>query len=86
MASIKTNKNQTPILKTNFSWLEILCLTLKDFFTLKVLKMYFVFFQVWYKILRGRGRNVLYRTCKKTKYIFGTFKVKESFWTEQQSL
>ena len=64
---------------------KVLKLVKKDSFTLKVLKMYFVFFQGSYKTLQEHGRNVLYRTWKKTKYIFRTFRVKESFSAKQQS-
>ena len=49
MASVKTNKtlNRTPFLKTDFSWLETLSWAWKDSFTLKVLKMQFVFSWDW---------------------------------------
>ena len=47
MASIKTNKNQTPFWKTNFSWLETLSLGPKRYLQSKGPKMQFVFDWDW---------------------------------------
>ena len=51
MTSVKTNKikKQTPLCYSSFSLLETLLLGQKDLFTLKALKLDFVFIQFHYK-------------------------------------
>ena len=87
MASVKTNKNRnwTPLLKTNFSWLETLSLGPKKFLYAKGPKNA-ICLQLRLKMLNNADSTLFdFSQSQNTNCKLWTFGVKESFRAQEQS-